>query len=210
MPGFSAGQTNFGPPRKTKVRYTGSQIEVLDEDGAVTDTLLHPWSVDMCEEPRTQFVEEVHFDIAVVAYELIGVIANNTTQLCNLTPEAFEELIARLLSNDGWHVELTARTRDDNIDVIAIRRDFDLPASMIVQCKRYKESRKIGIDIVRSVMYTIDKYRTNFGMIATTSTFTSGAILEGRQMNPWRMEFRDLERIRDWCRKQTSGVKSAL
>lgn len=47
---------------------------------------------------------------------------------------------------------------------------------MIVECKRYRPERKVGIEIARSLLFVKDNNRVDFAMIATTSSFTSGVM----------------------------------
>ncbi|MBI4672868.1 MAG: restriction endonuclease [Chloroflexi bacterium] len=197
---YARGRTVFENTRTVKTRQRGGLIELLDDDGNVTQRLYLP---NIPEIPREMF--EVRLPLVVSPPSLIQQIASQNEDLYRLMPEDFERLVAELLNRDGWEVELTARTKDDNIDVFAFHRVGGIPLSMLVQCKRYAVERKIGIDIVRSVIYTADKYRTNLAMIATSSSFTTGAIEEKLQFQPWRLDLRDHNAIIAWCLKHAQA-----
>ena len=45
----------------------------------------------------------------------------------------------------------------------------------IVECKRYGEDNKVGVEIVRGLYGVVEAKRATRGIIATTSYFTKGA-----------------------------------
>ena len=69
-----------------------------------------------------------------------------------LSPREFEELVTELLSSFGWQIKLSPPTRDGGFDILGITADASgLEASWIVECKRYAENRKVGVDLVRQL-----------------------------------------------------------
>jgi restriction system protein len=60
--------------------------------------------------------------------------------LLNLSPHEFESLIAELFNEMGYKVNLTKRTHDDGIDVLAINQNITKVEKIIIQCKRYKQN----------------------------------------------------------------------
>lgn len=124
--------------------------------------------------------------------------------LQSCSPRVFEELIAELLSADGWQVQIVSRTNAPGPDIIAISSKIitNVPTKLIVECKKYPYDRRVDIDVVRKVMYWVnEEYRATFGMIATTSSFTRSALEEQERMHHWRLDLRDQATIIEWINK---------
>ena len=83
---------------------------------------------------------------------LLEQINSRTIALPDLSWKRFEDLIAHLLETFGWEVTPMGYTKDDGVDIVAVRRvapgvQFDV----LVQCKRYSSSRKVGVETVREL-----------------------------------------------------------
>lgn len=101
----------------------------------------------------------------------------------NLSPREFEEFMAQLYNKLGYNVELTQTTRDGGKDIIL--RKPDVLGNMIyyVECKRYKEKNKVGLDVVQRLTGIVETDKVNGGIIATTSYLSPSAerwIIENR------------------------------
>ncbi len=131
---------------------------------------------------------------------LIQKIAENPTLMRTIAPRHFEELIAELLDNFGYEVELTQVTRDGGCDIIAIASHDIADAKYLIECKRYKESNKVGVQPVRSLYGVVKSENATKGILVTTSTFTKPAT-EFLQSNKWELEGRDFNGILDWLKK---------
>lgn len=93
----------------------------------------------------------------------------------NLSPREFEEFMARLYNKLGYNVELTQTTRDGGKDIILRKPDVLGDMIYYVECKRYKEKSKIGLDIVQRFTGIVETDKINGGIIATTSYFSTVA-----------------------------------
>jgi len=134
----------------------------------------------------------------------IASLISNPRELQHVSPRAFEELIADLLTVDGWTVELIARNNASGPDIIAFTEKFSagVPIKMIVECKRHRDGRPVDIDVVRKVMYWVnEEFRSTFGLIATTSRFTSVATQEAKERHRWRLDLRDQSSVVSWIEK---------
>jgi len=118
--------------------------------------------------------------------------------------DAGQELLAR----DGWHVELTGKSADGGIDIFALNRVGSVRHSMLVQAKRYASHRKVGVSVVREVLYLVERHRVNSGLIATTSHFTEVASRE-RELHNWRLGLRDKEAILEWLNSHAKKSSSS-
>ena len=105
--------------------------------------------------------------------------------------------MADILERAGWAVSPMGYTKDGGIDIVAVRSlEFGVPIEMLVQCKRNKRTRKVGVGVVKELWATKWKQGAHQAMVATTSTFTRGAVKEA---SSWKMELRDHIAIFDWC-----------
>jgi len=130
--------------------------------------------------------------------KLISLLANNPRKLYELSPQAFEELIAYLFDGFGYDVELTASTRDGGKDIIAI---CNRPSKRkyLIECKKYSKSNKVGIDVVQRLHGVINGDGASNGIIATTSTFTKPALdYMSKEHIEYRLNGHDFKGIQDW------------
>ena len=111
----------------------------------------------------------------------------------------FEEMLADMLKTFGYTIELTKRTKDGGIDVIAIKSDNDFGLhKYILQAKRY--SNRVQVSPVRELLFLHDDQRASKSCLATTSTFTKGA-WELADKFRWTLELKDKEGILNWIDK---------
>lgn len=87
----------------------------------------------------------------------------------NLSPREFEEFMAQLYNKLGYNVELTQTTRDGGKDIILRKPDVLGDMVYYVECKRYKEKNKVGLDIAQRLAGIVETDKVNGGIIATTS-----------------------------------------
>lgn len=134
---------------------------------------------------------------AVNIREVILDIYKNHHRLLDVTSRQFEELIAELLSSQGFSVELTKQTRDGGYDIIAISSMVNqAPQKWLVECKRLS-SKKVGIEVVRSFKEVVEATHVNRGIIATTSYFSADAMRKQRE-TPYLLDFRDKDAVMNW------------
>ena len=141
---------------------------------------------------------KVNIEIIENWSEVTKAIAKDSKNLYELSWQKFEDLIARLLESFGWEIGPMARTKDGGVDILATKLvSPDIDFNMMVQCKKNNQNRKVGVDVVKNVWAT--KWEKGFhqAMIATTSTFTKGAV---DKANKWGLELRDHNIILEYCR----------
>jgi hypothetical protein len=55
-----------------------------------------------------------------------------------LDPRSFEVIVADVIRERGWEVDLTKQTRDGGYDILAIRSDAcGFPVRLLIECKLY-------------------------------------------------------------------------
>lgn len=96
-------------------------------------------------------IKNIRIDVSEINDWMLNELNKNPTDLYQLSSRRFEELVAELLMRKGYNVELTPATRDGGKDIYAARKD-DLGSFLyIVECKKYKPTHKIGVNILRSM-----------------------------------------------------------
>lgn len=134
-------------------------------------------------------------------------LRRNPELMKGLDDRKFEEFCAELLDRIGFEkVQLTPRSGDGGRDVIAIKTIHGIPILLAFECKRFKESRKIGLGIMRSLLGSVVHRNTmvNKGVLLTTSSFTAPSKTFIAQ-EP-RVDGRDFAGLVEWI-KSTSPRK---
>jgi restriction endonuclease Mrr len=144
-------------------------------------------------------VREINIELSAINEELVRYLAANPECLYRIDPYRFEELVAELQNDMGYRVQLTKRSGDNGRDILAL---FKVPMGEIltvVECKRYAPDNVVGLDIVERFLYTISRDRANCGMIATTSSYSSGARARATE-HRLQLQLKDFGDVRDWLR----------
>lgn len=127
--------------------------------------------------------------------EFVRALARNPKDIYSLAPREFEVLIAALLEDLGWEIELTPQTKDGGKDIVATIPFGAGKLLGIVECKKYSPGKKVGIEMVERFVYTIrEKTRASLGMMMTTSFFTQGAWDVARE-HSWQLQLNDYEAV---------------
>jgi HJR/Mrr/RecB family endonuclease len=137
---------------------------------------------------------------------LIRSIVKNPHSIYSISPRQFEELIAELLVNNGWEVELTPETRDGGYDLFAISKPDELTgvkSSFVIECKRYSIERKVGISTVRQLLHVKDRITASNAMIITSSDFTKGVY--DYKAERYDFDTKNFESVINWCNKYKSS-----
>jgi len=142
-------------------------------------------------------VPEIRPIILNVNDEIIKYLARHPTKIHDLSSRKFEELIADILRNFGFEVELTRATRDGGKDIVAYIRTQATAFLTYVECKKYAADHKVGVDVVREVYGVQRIYKANKSLIVTTSSFTRDAV-EARRHIENEMDLKDLEDLKVW------------
>lgn len=116
-----------------------------------------------------------------------------------MNPRKFEELIAAILHDKGYEVTLTPSTKDGGKDIIAVYNSPFGHQMFIVECKRYNPENKVGVELVRGLYGIKSAENYNQAIIATTSTFTKGAIDFVKPLK-FQLELKDFEDIKGWIK----------
>lgn len=112
--------------------------------------------------------------------------------------------MAEILRDYGFHVQLTNQTRDGGKDIIA-SIDSELGTLLIlVEAKKYRPDRPIGVELVRNLYGVICDTQANSGVLVTTSYFTKDA-QEFRNRHNYQLQLRDFKDLTRWI--QSYGTR---
>lgn len=108
----------------------------------------------------------------------------------------FERLLADLLERSGYTVELRQGTKDGGIDLFAIKQTGMFGRERyLLQAKRWQD--KVGVEPVRQLAFLHQHHHVTKSCLATTSTFTEGALQLAEQYE-WQLELRDYQGLQQW------------
>ena len=161
------------------------------------------WSASL-PEPRSTNRRVSLVSLGFADEALLRTLCKHPELLRSLDSRSFERVIAEVLAQLGFEIELRRGTKDGGVDVIAVRKDSPFGAHRyLVQAKRW--SNRVGVAPVRELLFLHDYHRATKSCLATTSTFTSGAWRLGREYS-WKLELRDHERLLAWIRLAAGAV----
>lgn len=93
----------------------------------------------------------------------------------NISPREFEEVVNKVLQDEGFETTLTQQTSDDGRDIIATKYEMGKPVVFYIECKRYGKKNSVGVSIVRSLYGVQSSDRINKSILVTTGHVTRGA-----------------------------------
>lgn len=117
-------------------------------------------------------------------------------RLYDLEPRKFEELVASIMEDLGFTVELTKATRDGGTDIIARIKTAVTDFVTHIECKRYAANNKVDVGIIRNVMGVHHLRKPAKSIIITTSFFTKDAIKEAKGFEH-HLDLKDFNDIKD-------------
>ena len=85
----------------------------------------------------------------------------------------FEELVGDVFQRIGYRIEMTKKSRDGGVDLFLLSGTGDRLG--IVQCKRYRQDRRVGISVISELLGTQLVFDVKTAILVTTSTFTQPA-----------------------------------
>lgn len=144
-------------------RLLGKSGDVLYDLASTID--LPTEEVVACIEPR----------LAIAGTTIAARLRSDPEVSHRLSPRQFELLVAEMLADNGWDVQLTPSTHDGGKDIL-VYLDSGLGKLLcVVEAKRYASQRKVGFDIVRRLYGTLESIQASHAMLVRTSAFTAPA-----------------------------------
>jgi restriction system protein len=146
---------------------------------------------------QDQIVTVVKPTIVMANETILHQLKKQPNAIFDLPPRKFEEVLAEILTDMGWEVELTKATRDGGKDILAYQKTELGRLLCLVEAKRYREDRKIGVDLVRSLYGTLCDYQASSAMMVTTSSFSADA-QAFQQKHQYQLALRDYFDLVRW------------
>jgi len=178
----------------------------------VRDALSHADQLQLLcdmEDSGTQMKALLSSTLQELNEELVNYIKQKPYSLFDFPPRKFEELIAGILKNLGWQVDLTQQSKDGGYDIFAVSKDISgVSTAWVVECKRYARNRKVGIEIARSLYGTRVVQNGANALLVTTSSFTKG--VRDYKASRYNMELRDYHGVLDWINTYRPNPKGSI
>jgi restriction system protein len=183
------------PALKHEVRFA-SKIDLQADLAGVLSLALK--TAELQNETRETNLSGLVEAVSSINAELIAYLKLHPEGLYTIEPRQFEEIIAELLANFGWEVDLTPKTKDGGYDIFAIAKNIapNVNAAWIIECKRYMREKKVGVEIVRALYGAKSSFDGVNAMLATTSSFTQGA--RKFKSSRYNLELRDYAGVVEW------------
>jgi len=140
--------------------------------------------------------------------KLLSYLHENPKLIHSLSPREFEELVADLLTKSGFAVKLGPKGRDHGVDVFAERKTDFGPELVIVQCKKYREDRKIGEPVIKQLHADVRDRDASKGLLVTSSSFSSVA-KSYIDMYKYKLQGKDFASLKTWIDQVREGSGSS-
>lgn len=168
------------------------------EVGEIESRAFPPDSEPVTADDAVKYLDSAAPIIKQANDELIRYLARHPEALYEIDPRIFEEIVAEILADMGAEVRLTPPTRDGGRDILAAIKTPLGRFLSIVECKRYAANRRIGEDVLRSLMFVMDRRDlASHSMLVTTSFFTRDALAFAKDFE-WRLSLKDFEDLKTW------------
>jgi hypothetical protein len=163
-------------------------------------SVLRAWDDTVQEQllpAKTKQSAKLQLEVAEFNAEIFARLSQEPSLIRCLSPRRFEELVAELLTRQGYAVSLTPPTKDGGFDIYAARKDGLGSFLYLVECKKYTPPNQVGVEIVRSLHGVVQAKRATAGALVTTSFFTRGAAEFQRELG-YQMHLHDFNAIKEW------------
>jgi restriction system protein len=154
---------------------------------------------------QQQIIQVVKPKIISAQEALIVNLKKRPETIFDITPRNFEEVLAELLEDMGFEVELTKATHDGGKDILAYLNTPIGKQLCLVDAKKYSKTRKVGIDLVRTLYGTLCDYQANSAMLVTTSSFTKDA-KTFQKKHHYMLSLKDYSDVVQWLQNYRRGV----
>ncbi|MDH5858926.1 restriction endonuclease [Lampropedia aestuarii] len=151
-------------------------------------------------EPDSEDEGSYALIVTSIDEEVKKYLKKHPQKLYELSPRKFEELVASILQDLGFEVELTQATRDGGRDIIAHVRNAVSSYLTYIECKRYAADNKVGVGIVREIIGVHHIRKPTKSIIVTTSFFSKDAIKEAEKMES-QLDLKDFTDIKVWLQR---------
>lgn len=149
---------------------------------------------------QSQIIQVIKPSFISAQEKLVLRLQKQPENLFSISPRNFEEALAEILNDMGFEVELTKATRDGGIDILAYQETPIGKRLCLVDAKRYRQTHKVGVALVRTLYGTLCDYQANSAMLVTTSTFTKDA-KAFQEKHSYQLSLKDYSDVASWLEK---------
>lgn len=167
----------------------------------ITNVTTNKCIIDPLGNPISD-INNIRIDVSEVNDWMLNELNKHPTDLYQLSSRRFEELIAEIFIRKGYDVELTPATRDGGKDIYIARKDDFGSFLYVVECKKYKPTHKVGVNVLRDLYGVLSEERATYGIAVTTSYFSKPA-KEFQQELQFQMSLKDFDSIKHWLHNIT-------
>ena len=132
-----------------------------------------------------------------VTDDLLERLRKDPDGMDSLTPRQFEQVVAEILSRQGYEVYLTPASKDGGKDIYVAKKTSLGSFLYLVECKKYARNRPVGVELIRQLYGVVEQERATAGILATTSTFTKGARQYSETVR-YRLKLKDYMELHRW------------
>jgi hypothetical protein len=179
--------------------YLTDEKKALDFARRPFEMFEFPWRVILHSEPAERLLtSDDLISVSHVDWDAINRdLRTSNVALYSMSPRKFEEFIAELLFRNGLEVRLTPPSKDGGRDILASSHSVSGDLLYLVECKRYRIDRPVGVSIVRGLYGVVEQENATAGLLFTSSRFTKGA-MEFQRLVRHRLTLHDYESIISW------------
>jgi restriction system protein len=146
---------------------------------------------------KAEIITVVKPTIVTANQGMVEALKKRPEDIFRLSPRRYEELVAELLRDMGFEVEVTPATRDGGKDILAYFKTNCGTFLSLVEAKHYRSDRKIGVELVRTLYGTLCDYQANSAMMVTTSSFSKDAH-DFQKKHKYQLSLRDYTDLTEW------------
>jgi Restriction endonuclease len=144
---------------------------------------------EVIEHPETELVLPETRDRIVVyspSILLLEKLRARNMSLFDLEWRQLEEIVAELLTQDGYTVQLGRGTKDGGKDIVAMKSFPGVGLIMSVwQAKNLEPKNKVGLRVIRELADTRVEHKASKGVIVTTTSLTRDALKRVERDSYW-------------------------
>lgn len=188
---YVTGEVSLPTQEDAESKIYSSMLE-LNQKGSYQEELY--------SKPEDEQTDSAPFVIASIDDQIKGYFKKNPEKMYDLSPRKFEELVAAILKDMGFDVELTKATRDGGRDIIAHIRNSVCSYLTHIECKKYAPDNKIGVGIIREVMGVHHLRQATKSIIVTTGFFSQDARKEAAMVEN-HLDLRDFNSLKEWLQR---------
>lgn len=160
--------------------------------------------------PRRELVTSVAPKLVVANEQILERLKERPDDIHQIGHRKFEELIAELLDDMDFDVELTQATRDGGRDVLAYWNSPVGRLLCLVEVKKHRPDRTVGIQLVKNLYGTLMDEQATSAMLVTTSDF-SGDARKFEDKHKWQLALKNYTDLVEWIenyKKPKAGKSS--